>query len=89
MKKSKAARDLDVNERKGMGKNDHWEVKVPATAEGKFLKKPLFNHTKQSCIICRGLHFDNIEIGYGPDWYTYMCEECMEKHSKKWGIEFE
>ena len=34
MRKSKAAHDLNVNERLGMGKNDHWEVKVPATAEG-------------------------------------------------------
>ena len=34
MKKSKEAKDLDVGDYKGMPKNDHWERKVPASAEG-------------------------------------------------------
>lgn len=34
MKKSKEANDLNVNERKGMGSNNHWEVHVPVSAEG-------------------------------------------------------
>lgn len=34
MKKSKAALDLGVNQRKGMPSDQHWQVKVPATAEG-------------------------------------------------------
>ena len=34
MKKSKEAKDLDVNYKKGMGSNEHWQVHVPATAEG-------------------------------------------------------
>lgn len=34
MKKSKEAQDLNVNERKGMPSDSHWQIKVPATAEG-------------------------------------------------------
>jgi len=34
MKKSSAAKDLNVNYKKGMPSNDHWQIKVPATAEG-------------------------------------------------------
>jgi hypothetical protein len=34
MGKSKEARDLGVNYKKGMPSDQHWQVKVPATAEG-------------------------------------------------------
>lgn len=34
MRKSKEAKDLNVNDRKGMPSNDHWEIRVPASAEG-------------------------------------------------------
>jgi len=33
-KKSKAAKDLGVNSKLGMGSEDHWEIRVPATAHG-------------------------------------------------------
>lgn len=32
--KSREAKDLNVNYKKGMGSNDHWERRVPASAEG-------------------------------------------------------
>lgn len=34
MSKSKEARDLGVNSKKGMPANEHWQITVPATAEG-------------------------------------------------------
>ena len=52
------------------------------------MKKPLFNHSKESCILCLE-KFDRNKIEFGPDWFSYMCVECMEEHAKRWGIEFE
>jgi hypothetical protein len=53
MKKSKETKDLGVNERKGMGRNEAWEVHVPASAEGfgddsagAFLPRPAKNRAQ-------------------------------------------
>lgn len=34
MRKSKEAKDLNVNERYGMPSDQHWSIRVPASAEG-------------------------------------------------------
>lgn len=34
MKKSQAAKDLGVGDRKGMPSQEHWQVQVPASARG-------------------------------------------------------
>lgn len=47
------------------------------------IQLPLFNHTKESCVICNGKH-DEETTEFSPDWYTYMCVECMHKHILKW-----
>lgn len=53
MRKSKEAKDLNVNDRKGMPSNDHWEIRVPASAEGfgddpagAFLPRPAKNRAQ-------------------------------------------
>ena len=52
------------------------------------VKKPLFNHTSASCVICTQKH-DKEKTQFSPDWFTYMCVECMNEHAKRWGFEFE
>ena len=52
------------------------------------MKRPLFNHTKSSCLICLQKN-DAYEVEYSPDWFSYFCVECMEAYAKKWGIEFD
>ena len=52
------------------------------------VKKPLFNHTKASCLFCTGKN-NKQTTEFSPDWYSYMCVDCMHEHAKRWGHEFE
>ncbi len=57
------------------------------------MKRPLYNKPKESCVACsekRNLEgLENIFVEYSPDWFTYMCIDCMEKQSEMQGIVFD
>ncbi len=53
------------------------------------VKRPLFNHTKIACLICRDKNFDKESTELSPDWYSYLCVDCMNEHNKLWNREFE
>ena len=47
----------------------------------RIVKKPLFNHTKESCMFCRHAYYnENDEIS--EDWFSYLCIECMKDYAK-------
>lgn len=51
------------------------------------LKRPLFNHTKESCLFCRGIH-DKRHTEISSDWLSYLCKPCMEEYAKDHNFEF-
>lgn len=54
----------------------------------KLVKKPLFNHSKESCVLCLD-KYDKNTVEFGPDWFRYMCVDCMNENAKRWGYIFE
>jgi len=52
------------------------------------VKRPLFNHTKESCIICKDKSSDKLNWEYDSLWFTYMCKECMENYAERFRVEF-
>lgn len=52
------------------------------------IKKPNYNNAKNVCILCNVQHDENT-LEYPVEWFSYMCEECMHNHAKRWGYEFE